>query len=155
VPQYLQKMIDLLYKDYPDFSAWTIVCANDRAVDPLQHFIHSRLGGILPRVESLGAYLAGKIVGMLKLHPVSSDEQLLFFIEYLTQRFPEELHPARRAAHLLPLLLKLAEYHISRKTIFGAERFTEEEWSRLEEYLDTLQDFRKWLAGKNLFFPQL
>ena len=155
MPQHSQRIIDILRADYPDLSAWTIVCANDRAVDPVQHYIHIRMGGIMPRVESLDAYITGKISGKLKLHPVSGDEQLLLFIQFLAQRFPDEPHPARRAAHLLPLLLKLAEYNIGRKTIFGAERFTEDEWRRLEEYLETAQDFRKWLAMKNLFLPKL
>lgn len=155
MPQYSQKLIEHLRVDYPDLSAWKIICANDRAVDTVQHYIHSRLGGIMPKVESLDAYITGKISGKLKLHPVAGDEQLLLFIEYLAQRFPDEPYPARRAAHLLPLFVKLAEYNIGRKTIFGAERFTEDEWSRLEDYLDTVQAFRKWLSRKNLFLPEL
>ncbi len=155
VQSYSQKIIELLRADYPDLSGWTIVCANDRTVDPAQQYLHSRLGGIMPRVESFDAYLTRKISGKLKLHPVSGDEQLLLFIQYLAKRFPDEPYPARRAAHLLPLLLKLAEYNISRKTIFGAERFTDDEWSRLEEYFDMAQDFRKWLTRKNLFLPEL
>ena len=155
MPQYSQKIIELLRVDYPDLSAWTIICANDRAVDPVQHYIHSRLGGIMPRVESVDAYITGKISGKLKLHPVTGDEQLLLFIEFLAQRFPDEPYPARRAAHLLPLLLKLAEYNIGRKTIFGTERFTEDEWNRLEDYLETAQAFRKWLSKKNLFLTEL
>ncbi|MBN1474524.1 MAG: PD-(D/E)XK nuclease family protein [Syntrophaceae bacterium] len=155
MPQYSQKIIELLRVDYPDLSAWTIICANDRAVDPVQHYIHSRLGGIMPRVESVDAYITEKISGKLKLHPVAGDEQLLLFIEFLAQRFPDEPYPARRAAHLLPLLLKLAEYNIGRKTIFGTERFTEDEWNRLEDYLETAQAFRKWLSRKNLFMTEL
>lgn len=155
MPQFSQRIIELLRADYPDLSAWTIVCANDRAVDPVQHYIHSRLGGIMPRVESLDAYITGKISGKLKLHPISGDEQLLLFIEFLTKRFPDEPYHARRAVHLLPLILKLAEYNISRKTIFGAERFTEDEWNRLEDYLETAQAFRKWLSQRNLFLPEL
>ncbi len=74
MPQFSQRIIELLRADYPDLSAWTIVCANDRAVDPMQHYIHSRLGGIMPRVENLDAYITGKISGKLKriLYPVMS-----------------------------------------------------------------------------------
>ncbi len=38
--QYLENLIDLLRKDHPDLSGWTIICASDRAVDPLQNLIH-------------------------------------------------------------------------------------------------------------------
>ncbi len=53
------------------------------------------------------------------------------------------------------LSLKLSEYNIGRNTIYGAERFTEDEWNRLEEYLETAQDFRKWLSKINFFMPEL
>jgi hypothetical protein len=55
----------------------------------------------------------------------------------------------------LPLITKLAEYNIGRNTIYGAERFTEDEWNRLDEYLETAQAFRKWLSQVNFFMPQL
>ena len=45
----------------PDLSGWTIICASDRAVDPVQYLIHSELGGILPKVEGLNSYITGKI----------------------------------------------------------------------------------------------
>lgn len=153
--QYSEKIIELLRIDHPDLSAWTIICANERAVDPLQHLIHSKLGGILPQVESLDSYITKKISNKLNLHPVSGEEQLLLFIQFLAERFPDEPDPARRAASLLPLIAKLAEYNIGRDTIFGAERFTEDEWNRLEEYLETAQDFREWLSRINLFVPGL
>jgi len=153
--QYSEKIIELLRIDHPDLSAWTIICANERAVDPLQNLIHSKLGGILPRVESLDSYITKKISNKLNLHPVPGEEQLLLFIQFLAERFPDELYPARRAASLLPLIAKLAEYNIGRDTIFGAERFTEDEWNRLEEYLETAQDFREWLSKINLFVPEL
>ncbi|HDQ04119.1 MAG TPA: PD-(D/E)XK nuclease family protein, partial [Deltaproteobacteria bacterium] len=153
--QHSQKIIELLRADYPDLSAWTIICASDRAVEPVRHLIHDRLGGILPKIESIDSYITGKISTKLKLHPVAGDEQLLLFIQFLAKKYPEEPYPARHAAHLLPLLLKLAEYNIGRKTIFGTERFTEDEWRRLEEYLETAQAFRNWLSEMNLFLPQL
>ena len=153
--QYSEKIIELLRIDHPDLSAWTIICANERVVDPLQHLIHSQLGGILPQVESLDSYITKKISSNQNLHPVPGEEQLLLFIQFLAERFPDEQYPARRAASLLPLIAKLAEYNIGRDTIFGAERFTEDEWNRLEEYLETAQDFRKWLAKVNFFMPKL
>ena len=133
--QYSEKIIELLRIDHPDLSAWTIICANERVVDPLQHLIHSQLGGILPQVESLDSYITKKISSNQNLHPVPGEEQLLLFIQFLAERFPDEQYPARRAASLLSLIAKLAEYNIGRDTIFGAERFTEDEWNRLEEYL--------------------
>ncbi len=153
--RYSQKLIELLRGDHPDLSSWTIICASDRAVDPVQHFIHSAMGGILPKVESIDSYITGKISAKLKLHPVAGDEQLLLFIQFIAEKYPEELYPARRAATLLPLIAKLAEYNLSRKTIVGTERFTEEEWKRFEGYLVMTQDFRKWLARKQLFLPEL
>ena len=56
---------------------------------------------------------------------------------------------------LLPLISKLAEYNIGRKTILGAERFTDDEWDRLDQYLETAAAFRVWLAKFNLFMPEL
>jgi hypothetical protein len=153
--RYSEKIIELLSIDHPDLSAWTIICVNERAVDPLQHLIHSKLGGILPQVESLDSYITKKISSKLNLHPVPGEEQLLLFIQFLAERFPDEQYPARRAASLLPLIAKLAEYNIGRDTIFGGERFTEDEWNRLEEYLETAQDFREWLSKINLFVPEL
>ncbi|MFZ3156017.1 MAG: hypothetical protein WA124_00755, partial [Smithella sp.] len=153
--QYSEKIIELLRIDHPDLSAWTIICANDRAVDPMQHLIHSNLGGILPRVESLDSYITKKTGNKLTLHPVPGEEQLLLFIQFLAERFPDEQYPARRAASLLPLITKLAEYNIGRDTIYGAERFTEDEWNRLDEYLETAQAFRKWLSKVKFFMPQL
>lgn len=153
--RYSKNIIELLRADHPDLSAWTIVCASDRAVDPVQHMIHTELGGILPRVEGLNAYVTRKSSEQLNLQPVPGDEQLLYFIRFIAEKFPDEPYPARRAAGLLPLMTKLAEYNISRETIYGAERFTEDEWNRLEEYLETAQAFRKWLSKINFFLPEL
>jgi RecB family exonuclease len=153
--QYSEKIIELLRVDHPDLSDWTIICANERAVDPLQHLIHSKLGGILPQVESFDSYITKKISNKLHLHPVPGEEQLLLFIQFLAEIFPDEQYPARRAASLLPLITKLAEYNIGRDTIYGAERFTDDEWHRLEEYLGTAQKFRKWLSEINFFLPEL
>jgi len=150
-----KNIIELLRVDHPDLSAWTIICANERAVDPLQYLIHSGLGGILPRVESLDSYLTGKNTERLNLQPVPADEQLLYFIQFIAERFPDDSYAARRAAHLLPLMTKLAQYNISRETIFGSERFTEDEWNKLEEYLETAQAFRVWLSKLNFFMPEL
>ena len=80
---------------------------------------------------------------------------MLYFIQFIAERFPDEPYPARRATDLLPLIAKLAEYKISRDTIYGAERFTDDEWTRLEEYLETAQAFRKWLSKINFFMPEL
>ncbi len=152
---YSENIIELLRIDYPDLSAWTIVCANERAVDPVQHLIHSEMGGILPRVESFKSYTARKCSEKLNLEPIPVDEQMLYFIQFLVEIFPKEIYPARRAASLLPVIAKLAEYKINRNTIYGAERFTDDEWTRLEEYLETTQAFRKWLAKLNFFMPEL
>lgn len=153
--QYSEKIIELLSVDHPDLSAWTIICANERAVDPLQHLIHSKLGGIMPKVEDLNSYMTKKNSERLNLEPVPGDEPLLYFIQFIAEKFPGEAYPARRAASLLPLIAKLAEYKISRDTIHGAERFMEDEWNKLEEYLETAQAFREWLAKLNFFMPQL
>jgi CRISPR/Cas system-associated exonuclease Cas4 (RecB family) len=155
VSRYSKNIIELLRSDHPDLSDWTIVCANERAVDPVQYLIHSELGGILPRVEGLHSYLTRKNSARLFLQPVPGDERLLYFVLFLAGRFPEERYPARRAVSLLPLITKLSEYNISRDTIYGAERFTEDEWNRLEEYLETAQDFRVWLSKINFFMPEL
>jgi CRISPR/Cas system-associated exonuclease Cas4 (RecB family) len=153
--QYSEKLIELLRNDHPDLSAWTIICASERAVDPVQHLIHSELGGILPKVESLKSYLTKKIAERSNLQPLSDDERLFYFISFIAERFPDEPYPARRAASLLPLISKLAEYNIDRNNIFGAERFTEDDWKRLEEYLETAQAFRVWLSSTNLFMTEL
>ncbi|MGD0022633.1 MAG: PD-(D/E)XK nuclease family protein [Smithellaceae bacterium] len=152
---YSEKIIELLRIDHPDLSAWTIICANERAVDPVQYLIHSEMGGILPRVEGLKSYTTRKCSEKLNLEPVPGDEQMLYFIRFLAEKFPKEIYPARRAASLLPVIAKLAEYKINRNTIYGAERFTDDEWTRLEEYLETTQAFRKWLAKLNFFMPEL
>ncbi|MFZ3105573.1 MAG: hypothetical protein WA096_12835, partial [Smithella sp.] len=137
VSRYSKNIIDLLRSDHPDLSAWTIICASDRAIDPVLYLIHKELGGILPKVEGLNAYLIRQNSKRFNLHPVPGEEQLLLFIQFLAERFPDEQYPARRAASLLPLITKLAEYNIGRDTIYGAERFTEDEWNRLDEYLET------------------
>ena len=153
--QHSGNIIELLRNDYPDLSAWNIICASDRAVDPVSHLIHSKLGGILPKVESLNSYITNKIASRLNLQPLSDDDQLLYFISFIADRFPDEPYPAHRAASLLPLISKLAEYNIGRNNIFGAERFTDDEWKRLEEYLETAQTFRLWLSKNNLFMTKL
>ena len=153
--QFTEKLIEFLRSDYPDLSDWTIICASDRAVDPVQHLIHSKLGGILPQVEGLNSYMTKKIGERSNLQPLPNDEHLLYFILFIAEIFPDEQYPARRAASLLPLISKLAEYNISRKTILGAERFTEDEWNRLDQYLETASGFRVWLAKINLFMPEL
>jgi RecB family exonuclease len=155
VSRYSKNIIELLRSDHPDLSAWTIICASDRAIDPVQYLIHNELGGILPKVEGLNSYITRKSSERLKLEPVPGDERLLYFVLFLAGRFPEERYPARRAASLLPLITKLSEYNIDRDTIYGAERFTEDEWNRLEEYLETAQDFRVWLSKINFFMPEL
>jgi len=153
--QYSEKLIALLRKDYPDLSDWTIICANERAVDPVQHLIHTELGGMLPRIEGLNSYITVKITENSNLKPIPGDERLLYFIQFMAERFPDEAYPARRAASLLPLMTHLSEYGVGKDTIAGSERFTEDEWGRLEEYLDTLQTFRQWLSGRNLFMTEL
>jgi CRISPR/Cas system-associated exonuclease Cas4 (RecB family) len=153
--QYSEKIIELLCIDHPDLSSWTIICANERAIDPVHHLIHSELGGILPKVEGFNSYITRKNGERLNLQPAPGDEQLLYFIQFIAEKYPAESYPARRATNLLPLIAKLAEYKISRNTIYGAERFTDDEWARLEEYLETAQAFRKWLAKLNFFMPQL
>jgi RecB family exonuclease len=155
VSRYSKNIIELLRSDHPDLSSWTIICANERAIDPVQYLIHSELGGILPKVEGLNSYITGKNSERLNLQPVPGDEQLLYFIRFIAEKFPAEPYPARRATSLLPLIAKLAEYKISRDTIYGAERFTEDEWARLEEFLEIAQDFRQWLAKLNFFMPEL
>ncbi|MGA2781323.1 MAG: PD-(D/E)XK nuclease family protein [Smithella sp.] len=153
--QYSEKIIELLCVDHPDLSSWTIICANERAIDPVQYLIHSELGGILPKVEGFNSYITRKNGERLNFQPVPGDEQLLYFIQFIAEKFPAEPYPARRATSLLPLIAKLAEYKISRDTIYGAERFTEDEWARLEEFLEIAQAFRKWLAKLNFFMPEL
>jgi CRISPR/Cas system-associated exonuclease Cas4 (RecB family) len=153
--RYSEKIIELLCVDHPDLSSWTIICANERAIDPVQYLIHSELGGILPKVEGFNSYITRKNGERLNLQPVPGDEQLLYFIQFIAEKFPAEPYPARRATSLLPLIAKLAEYKITRDTIYGAERFTEDEWARLEEFLEIAQAFRKWLAKLNFFMPEL
>src|SRR5450759_1377852 len=110
--QYSEKIIELLRIDHPDLSAWTIICANERSVDPLQHLIRSKLGGILHKVEDLNSYMTRKNSKRLNLQPIPDDEQLLYFIQFVAERFPDEPYPARRATILLRLILKLSEYNI-------------------------------------------
>jgi len=55
-----RKIIELLCVDHPDLSSWTIICANERAIDPVQYLIHSELGGILPKVEGFNSYITRK-----------------------------------------------------------------------------------------------
>jgi len=153
--QHSEKLIEFLRNDHPDLSGWTIICSGERAVDPVQHLIHSELGGILPKVEGLNSYITKKIGAILNLQPLLGDERLLYFIQFIAEKLPDETYPARRASVLLPLISKLSEYNIGRDTISGAERFTEDEWNRLEEYLETAQSFRAWLSKKNLFMTEL
>lgn len=153
--QYSEKLIKLLRNDYPDLSAWTIICASERSVDPVQYFIHSELGGILPKIEGFNSYITKKISANSNLQPLLGEERLLYFTRFIAENLPEETYPARRASVLLTHIAKLSQYQIGRDTIYGAERFTEDEWIRLEEYLETAEAFRKWLAGINLFMPEL
>jgi len=153
--RYYSNIIELLRADHPDLSAWTIICANERVVDPVQYLIHSELGGILPKVEGLSSYITAKNSERLNCQPVPGDEQLLYFIQFISERFQDDPHPARRAAHLFPLITKFAHYNISGETILGAERFTESEWNKLEEYLETARAFRAWLATLKFFIPEL
>lgn len=155
MPQYSKTLIGLLRDDHPDLSSWTIICASERAVDPVQHLIHRELGGILPKVEGLNSYITNKISENSNFTPMPGDERLLHFIQFIAERFSDEMYPARKAAGLLPLITNLSEYSIQRDTISGSERFTEDEWDRLEEYLQTAQSFREWLSKKNLFMPEL
>lgn len=153
--EHSKNIINLLKTDYPDLSGWTIVCADERAVDPVQHRIHSGLGGILPVVEGLKSFMTGIMRKQQGLEPVPADEQLLYLMMFLAERYPKEPYPARHAAAVLPVMKKLAEYGISRETIYGAERFTDDEWAKLEEHLDTARAFRQWLRTINFFLPEL
>ncbi|HPC85145.1 MAG TPA: PD-(D/E)XK nuclease family protein [Smithellaceae bacterium] len=150
-----EKLIALLQKDHPDLSGWTLVCASDRAVDPVQQRIHDRLGGILPRVEGIRAYLDRKIGEQKSWYPVPADEILLYWIQFIAESFPEEKIPVRRAANRLPLVARLAEYQVGKETIAGSERFTSEQWEQLEQYLETAKGFRRWLSRKKLFWAEL
>jgi RecB family exonuclease len=153
--QDLDNLMALLRKDHPDLSAWIVVCANDRAVDPVRLLIHDRLGGILPRVEGIQSYLNRKIGEKEPLHPVPADEELLYLIQFIAEEFPGEKTPARLAANMLPLITRLAEYQVGKETIAGSERFTSEQWDQLEQYLETAKAFRRWLSRKHLFLAAL
>ena len=153
--QYSKKLIEFLQSDHPDLSGWTIICASERAVDPVQYIIHSELGGILPKVEDLNSYITRNIGASSKLQPLPGDERLLYFTQFIAERFSDEQYPTRRAAVLLPLIAKFSEYNIEMDTILGAERFTDDEWNRLAEHLKTAQAFRVWLSKINLFMPEL
>jgi RecB family exonuclease len=154
--QYSEKLIEFLRNDHPDLSGWTIVCSNERAIDPVQHLIHSELGGILPKVEGLNSYITHKKSSARSdLQPLLGDERLLYFIQFIAEKLPDEKYPARFASSLFPLIAKFSEYNIGKDTILGTERFTEDEWNRLEEYLETVQAFRAWLSKLNLFMPEL
>ncbi|MCK7515630.1 MAG: hypothetical protein MZV70_74400 [Desulfobacterales bacterium] len=76
--QYSEKLIGLLPNDHPDLSGWTIICASDRAADPVQHLIHRELGGILPKVEGFHSVCnqerSASSIESVSLVPV--DEQL-------------------------------------------------------------------------------
>jgi hypothetical protein len=52
-------------------------------VDPVQHFIHSELGGILPKVEGLNSYPTKKIGANINLQPLLGDERLLYFTQFI------------------------------------------------------------------------
>lgn len=150
-----EKFIALLQKDHPDLSDWTLVCASDRAVDPVQQLIHDRLGGILPRVEGIRAYLNREISEQKSWHPALADEILLYLIQFIAEGFPGEKAPARRAAAQLPLIIRLAEYQVGRQTISGSDRFTPEQWEQLEQTLEMAEGFRRWLSRGNLFLAEL
>nr|MBP9532448.1 hypothetical protein [Syntrophaceae bacterium] len=150
-----EKFIALLQEDHPDLSGWTVVCASERAVDPVRHLIHGRLGGILPRVEGLHAYFNRKISEQKPWHSVPGDEALLTLIQFIAESFPGEKAPARRAAAQLPLITRLAEYQVGRQTIPGSDRFTHAQWEQLEQTLETAEGFRRWLSRKNLFLAEL
>lgn len=151
---YSRKLTDILRQDHPDLSDWTIVCASERAVDPVLHLIHTEIGGILPKVEGLHSYLTRKIEENYHLKPVPGEERLFYLIQFIAEKYPDEDYPSHRAAGFFPLAVKFSEYDIGRKTITGTERFTEEEWKKFEEYLETAQMFRRWLSGRNLFLPE-
>ena len=87
--QYSEKIIELLCVDHPDLSSWTIICANERAIDPVQYLIHSELGGILPKVEGFNSYITRKNGERLNFQPVPGDEQLLYFIQFIAENFPQ------------------------------------------------------------------
>jgi len=150
-----EKFIALLQEDHPDLSGWTVVCASERAVDPVQHLIHGRLGGILPRVEGLHAYFNRKISEQKPWHSVPGDETLLTLIQFIAESVPGEKAPARRAAAQLPLITRLAEYQVGKQTIPGSDRFTPGQWEQLEQTLETAEGFRRWLSRKNLFLAEL
>jgi hypothetical protein len=153
--QYSKKLIEILRGDHPDLSGWTIICASERAVDHVQHMIHSELGGILPRVEGLNTYITRNVSANSKFLPLPGDERLLYFIQFIAERFPDEQYPTRRATVLLPIIAKFSEYNIKMDTILGAERFTDDEWNKLEQYIETTQTFREWLSKINFFMPEL
>ena len=92
---YSENLIGLLRDDHPDLSGWTIVCAADRASDPVRHLIHSELGGILPRVEGFHSYITHKISQNLNLKSVTADERLFYF------DVPFILHPINLAKDVM------------------------------------------------------
>lgn len=155
MPPYSKEIIEMLRRDHPDLSDWSIICASDRAVDPVQYMIHRELGGILPAVRSFDSYIAEKTGSRLKMEPLSADEKLFFFIEFIADYFPDEPRPARLASAMLPLIAKMFAYEVKKEAIAAAERFTEEQWDKLALYLDAAQGFRDWLGKKNLFMTEL
>ena len=153
--QYSKEIIEIVRKDHPDLSSWSIICANDRAVAPVQYMIHCELGGILPAVRSFDSYTAGKIASLLGLAEVSGDERLFFFTEFIDGYFPDEPRPARLAGAVLPLITKMVAYGVDKGAIAGSDRLTEEQWDRLNMYMDAARAFREWLGKKKLFMAEL
>jgi len=69
-------------------------------------------------------------------------------MQFIAERFPDEPYPMRLASVLLPIIEKFSEYNIEMDTILGAERFTDDEWNRFGEYIETAQAFRVWLSKR-------
>lgn len=153
--QYSKEIIETLRRDHPDLSSWSIICASETAVAPVQYMIHRELGGILPTVGSFDSYAAGKIASLLGLAQVPGDERLLYFTEFIAGYFPDEPRPARLAGAVLPLITKMAAYGVKKGTIAASDRLTDEQWESLMLYLDMASAFREWLGEKKLFMAEL
>jgi RecB family exonuclease len=147
-------LIERLRVHYPDMSKYTVISLTGRGRDLLHNLIHTRVGGLLPRVLSFEDYRTQRITEATGRTALPEEEALLRFHAFRRREEGRALPPTD-TQRLLAFLATIAEFSVGVGELRSLERIGPEQLERIDRFFATLEAFRSSLAGEGLFYAAL
>jgi len=150
----IETLIERLRAHYPDMSGFTIVSLTGRGRDFLHHLVHTRIGGLMPKIISFDDYRSRRIAEATGRTALSEEEALLRFHALLRREdgFPSVPADTQR---LLSFLAAITEFSVEIKELQALDRIGPDQLDRIDRFFSILDTFRTRLAGEGLFYPPL